>query len=522
MNGPEPTGLLNQSDYFHTLTDQIPIAIIHYEAVRDDRGQIVDFRFHYINQAGAQLTQRTPDQIIGRTLSEMVPVMLTDLSFTKLVQAIETNEALCYEQTYEDCNVQGWFTVTVTPFRSGALVTVQDITAQKRAELEKQQQAELLQSVINNSPSAVSLYEPVRDESNRIVDFRYVLANMTASTILGKPLSDLIGNTFHSLLLPPSFQDLFERLVNVWETGETQRFEGHTIHNGAENWSNVTLAKQGDNVLGVFQFINELKAAQRQLEQQNSALAQSNESLQSFAYVASHDLQEPLRKIQAFSSMLMERYTPALGPQGANLVERMDSAAGRMAVLIRDLLTLARLTTEPHPFRPVSLDTLVADVLNDLETVVQRKQAIVEMDQLCTVHGDPLQLRQLFQNLISNALKFSKAEPVQEQSERPHIQITCHLLSHLELPAGVTPVQAQNQRSFYAISVADNGIGFSPEQAEHIFGAFQRLHARSQYEGSGIGLAIARRVVDNHGGMITAEGYLGQGATFTVYLPLYE
>lgn len=232
-------------------------------------------------------------------------------------------------------------------------------------------------------------------------------------------------------------------------------------------------------------------------------LARSNVELQQFTSVASHDLQEPLRKIQALGNRLKEKCAEALTEQGIDYLDRMQNAARRMQVLIDDLLMLSRITTLAQPFMPVDLSQVTQEVLSDLEVRVQQTHGCVEVGKLPIVEADPLQMRQLLQNLIGNALKF--------RQEEPHI---VRIYSQL--------VEGQQQQPLCQIFVEDNGIGFDEKYLDRIFNVFQRLHARSEYEGTGMGLAICRKIAERHGGSITAKSTMGQGATFIVTLPIKQ
>ncbi len=240
-------------------------------------------------------------------------------------------------------------------------------------------------------------------------------------------------------------------------------------------------------------------------------LARSNAELQQFAYVASHDLQEPLRKIQAFGNRLKDKYGEALTDQGRDYLERMQNAASRMQFLINDLLTLSRVMTKAQPFVPVNLDQVAREVLSDLELQIQQTGGRVEVGELPTIDTDPVQMRQLLQNLISNALKFHRFEspPV----VKLHSQLIIGQERQLEKSALTELCQ---------IIVEDNGIGFDERYLERIFNVFQRLHSRSEYEGTGMGLAICRKIVERHGGSITAKSTPGRGATFIVTLPIKQ
>jgi light-regulated signal transduction histidine kinase (bacteriophytochrome) len=245
----------------------------------------------------------------------------------------------------------------------------------------------------------------------------------------------------------------------------------------------------------------ELHRLNQDLQVLNDKLQISNRELQDFASVASHDLQEPLRKIQAFGDRLAQRSGPALGPEGLDYLKRMQNAAGRMQTLINDLLAFARVTTKARPFEPVDLNVVAAEVVSDLEARVQQTGGRVDIAPLPTIDADPVQMRQLLQNLIGNALKFTApgASPV--------------------VRVGAT---TSAEGDAVELFVQDNGIGFDEKYLDRIFNVFQRLHGRDAYEGTGIGLAVCRKIVERHGGSLTARSRAGEGATFLVTLPRHH
>ncbi|RRB04826.1 PAS domain-containing sensor histidine kinase [Larkinella rosea] len=254
-----------------------------------------------------------------------------------------------------------------------------------------------------------------------------------------------------------------------------------------------------------------VKTRTQALSQANADLKRSNENLQQFAYVASHDLQEPLRKIQSFSTLLTQQLDEELNATAIDHLQRITAAGARMSTLIKDLLTYSRISTQQQTFGPVSLDAIVAGVLNTLEWNISQSEARISVDALPIVSGDESQLGQLFQNLLTNAIKFVAP------GQAPQIRIMYFQRSLNELPSGVTPsVEAP---FYHQIEVEDSGIGFDEKYADRIFQVFQRLHGKNEYPGTGVGLAICQRVVENHGGAITARSKPGQGAAFSVYLP---
>lgn len=237
--------------------------------------------------------------------------------------------------------------------------------------------------------------------------------------------------------------------------------------------------------------------AETQLKRAIEALAMSNRELEQFAYVASHDLQEPLRKILAFSDRLKSRYW-GVGDLEKDYFDRMQSAAIRMKTLIEDLLHYSRVTTNRSAFAPVDMNEVLSDVLQDLDAKIAFAQAEIERERLPVVSANAFQMRQVMQNLLSNALKFAK------KGETPKVRITC-----LDLGNG-----------YKRITVADDGIGFDPKYIQKIFQPFQRLHQRGEYEGNGIGLAVCQKIVLAHGGTITADSRPGEGSSFHVTLPV--
>ena len=234
----------------------------------------------------------------------------------------------------------------------------------------------------------------------------------------------------------------------------------------------------------------------RELGEANRALEIRNRELQDFAYVASHDLQEPLRKVQSFGDLLRAEYGDAIGDQGRHYVERMQAATERMSRLIKDLLAFSRVATQTQAIVPVDLDRTLAAVQSDLEVRVAQVRGRIEAGTLGTVEADPLQMHQLLLNLIGNALKFHRKD----------------------MPP-VVQVSAERRDGVLRLVVEDNGIGFDQKHAERIFSPFQRLHARHEYEGTGMGLAIVRRIVERHGGTVSVRSTPGQGSRFEVTLP---
>lgn len=257
--------------------------------------------------------------------------------------------------------------------------------------------------------------------------------------------------------------------------------------------------------------VSERRRAEKELNAFTDKLRKSNQELQDFAHVASHDLMEPLRKIITFGDRLKNDLSCNLGEKGCDFIERMQNAAERMQKLIDGLLSYSRVTTKAQPFKQIDLTEVLGGVLSDLEVRVEQTHGRVEADHLASIYADPLQMRQLFQNLIGNALKFSK------ENEPPSVKV------HGEYRKGdAVKVHGKGDNLSYQITIEDNGIGFDEKDTEKIFGVFQRLHGRKEYEGAGIGLSVCKKIVDRHGGSITAKSKLGSGAKFIISLPVLQ
>ncbi len=282
-------------------------------------------------------------------------------------------------------------------------------------------------------------------------------------------------------------------------------------------------------LFGVYYFFNSVLAERRKSEEvlqlaneeletkvqeRTLELERSNRELQDFAFVASHDLQEPLRKIQAFGDRLRLKYSDQLGDQGSDYLNRMYNAAQRMSRLISDLLAFSRVATKIQPFEPLNLNETVDGVLSDLETRIQQTDGTVEVEELPVIAADPLQMRQLFQNLIGNALKFHRPDVP------PIIQVKAEVVQENgEQPENEDGNSASSKEAHCVITVTDNGIGFDEKYLERIFTPFQRLHNKNEYEGTGMGLAVCRKIVERHRGNITAKSTPGEGSQFIIMLP---
>ena len=323
-----------------------------------------------------------------------------------------------------------------------------------------------------------------------------------ARELMGKPENEIFGSTF-----PPTGAG-----------SDATKLEDHTFRRRDGSTFQVELVKtsileNGRDVGAVliFKDITARRKAEQELARKAEELARSNAELEQFAFVASHDLQEPLRKIQAFGDRVKTKCEKIDLGEAGDYLGRMQNAAARMQTLINDLLAFSRVIRSSQPFVPVDLGAVTKEVLTDLEVRIEKNGARVDLGELPTINGDPTQMRQLMQNLLSNALKF------QPPGAQPVVTIRSRVFSPDEV-AGA----AVKANPMWEITVQDNGIGFDEKHLEKIFAVFQRLHGRAEYEGTGIGLAVVRRIVERHGGSITARSQPDKGATFIVTLPSRE
>ncbi|HEX8617952.1 MAG TPA: ATP-binding protein [Thermoanaerobaculia bacterium] len=329
------------------------------------------------------------------------------------------------------------------------------------------------------------------------------VVNHSVHELLGYRDSDLMGRSIDKMELISGDQTISRTLRDLARRGAIRDQERLLRHADGHAVSvSVSISPVGDDdaeegAVVIARDIRARKRAEQELKEALTRLEQSNRELEDFAYVASHDLQEPLRKIQAFGDLLRSKHADALPEQARDYIERMQSAAKRMQVLINDLLSFSRVTTKAQPFVRVDLARIANEVVKDLEARLHETNGRIELGALPAIEADPLQMRQLLQNLAGNALKF----------HRPGVPPVVQIAAALE-------------NGECRITVSDNGIGFEEKYAERIFTMFERLHARARYEGTGIGLAICKKIAERHGGSIVAHAAVDAGATFIVTLPV--
>ena len=352
------------------------------------------------------------------------------------------------------------------------------------------------------------------------IDHRGIITefNRAAEHVFKRPRNEVIGTKPSEILFPPAkiegYRDRIDRYLDVGEGSLLgKRSEVTAVRSdGTVFPAEMAMTIGSENGLPVITFfirdISRQKKAEAERERSRRELERSNRELEQFAYVASHDLQEPLRKIRTFGDRLEQKCAAGLDEVGRDCLTRMKSAAQRMQTLISDLLALSRVSTRGQTFVPVDLTEVAHEVRSDLEVLIEQQGATVQIETLPTIEADRLQVRQLFQNLVGNAVKFGR-------NDEPNVVRVHGGLFSQRVRRGKQIRQEEECR----ILVEDRGIGFDEKYLDRIFTVFQRLHPRDVYQGNGVGLAICRRVVERHGGRISARSRLGEGSVFEVTLP---
>lgn len=385
-------------------------------------------------------------------------------------------------------------------------------------------------NVVSQAPVGIAIMKGA-DFIVETVNEKYLrLMHTTEDQLIKQPLFDV---------LPAIRENVEPLLTNVLKTGNPCYGSEFETQEGTYNFIYEPLRNAEGDIEGVIAVSNEIteevkarrKTAEAEkvlrnnveqlerhvkerttdLQNANYNLQRSNTELEQFAFVASHDMQEPLRKIRTFTAML-ENSLEHINEPSRKYLDKISDAAGRMRKLISDMLYYSRISVPDGTFVKVDLNQLVKQVINDFELLIQEKNAVIHCERLPVIEANPLQINQLFTNLLSNSLKFNN-------SHRPEVSIKA------------TPIQAgeamkleglDKQRPYYQLEFSDNGIGFDQRYAEQIFTIFQRLHTRHEYSGTGIGLALCKKIALNHQGNIFAHSGSGQGATFNVFLPSHQ
>jgi two-component system, LuxR family, sensor kinase FixL len=487
----------------------------------------LDGKFLDSNRAYELITGYTRDELASMNFSELTPKKdyLREQEYVN--EVIKTGESKSYEKQYirkdgklVDVSITTFLVKDRSGMPAGLCGVVKDISELRKSHKALGESEERSKSII------ASLQEGIifRDKEGNIQD-----CNVSAEKIFGVTKEELKGSKTFNVkgiwkVIDETGNPLEESqqpyALCIKTNAPITNFIVGMIKEGEEQpmWLSINTQpirragrKKPYAIVSSYSVITDEKIAEEKLRELNIQLERSNKELQDFASVASHDLQEPLRKVQTFGDRLRQKDGNKLSEEGKDYLDRMQNAASRMRTLINDLLTFSRITTKAQPFEKVKLNKIIEEVLSDLEITAEEAGAIISVDSLPAIEADPTQMRQLFQNLISNALKFKKKEVT------PSIDIFVKGSENEKY----MKEDFKNEENC-TIIVKDNGIGFEEKYVDRIFNVFQRLHTREEYEGTGVGLAVCRKITERHGGDITAQSKLGKGSEFIITLPLKQ
>ncbi len=493
--------LSQERDLLQALMDNIPDHIYFKDT---------DSRFIRINRSQANfLGISQAEDAIGKTDIDFQPGPLSQKFFAEEQKMMHFREPIIDRIEYNPTpdGRPRWLSATKAPIYGknsriiGMVGISRDVTGRIRMEEELRLSEERFAKAFRASGDAISI--------STLAEGRMIDINNAHTRIFGYSREEVIGQTAYELNIyaDPLSRDRLRTILE--KKGEVHNLELKARRKSGELFDGLFSAEvvnvQGELcIIGTVRDITPQKQAAAALQAYARELERSNQDLANFAYIASHDLQEPLRKIQTFSHRLLEKYNGVLDERGQDYLRRVDNAAARMQLLIQDVLTYARIGAKSSRFSSVALTAAVQDVLADLGDLLESTRGQVIVSELPTIDADHVQIRQLLQNLISNGLKFHQPDAP------PVVQINGRILSNAD---DIPTLQ---------LTITDNGIGFDEKYLPRMFTMFQRLHGREEYDGTGIGLAICRRIVERHHGSITAQSQPGAGATFTVELPIKQ
>lgn len=525
-------------------------AIMAFKVVKDERRNIEDFKCIAANHETDHFLKRLQADYVGKSLKKEFPELTNNGIFERAIEVVVTGKPVHTEiEMYED-ETPHYYELVANQMHDGLVITLTNIDTRKSIEQKfRENFDELVVAKENYRKLNVELEEKIKARTKELEtiadEFKFVtdfIPQMVWSTrpdghhdfynkqwfdYTGLSFEETGGENWNKVLYAEDQQRAWMVWNSSLKTGEPYEIEYRLRRfDGEYRWflgRALPLRNESGDIIkwfGTCTDIHDQKLASEILEQKvkertldlqkaNVELEASNIELLQFASVASHDLKEPLRKIHIFSNLIKDRYAANMDG-AAEYIDRVITASARMTKLINDLLTFTRLSINSS-FENVSLNRLVDEVMSDLELVINEKHAIIEVDDLPKIDAITGQIRQVFQNIISNALKFSRKE------DRPRIKIIGELVERCAIDA-----KTSANGDFVRIIIKDNGIGFDEQYADKIFTIFQRLHTKEQYEGTGIGLAITRKIIEKHKGLITATGKEGQGAEFIIVFPLQQ
>jgi len=507
--------LLENRAFLGNIFKSISHVIMNFRSIRNGQGEIIDFEILFVNEKINPLTGDVPEELINKKVSQIYPHIFQSGIFEHLVNAVENNKPETYEVSHQINGKLLWFKATAIKLGDGVTVTSREITDEKeRADqlVSLNEQLVIRNSILTDAENIAKIGSFLWYMDSDILEMSDNFFHMLGYETNGfEPSFKKYKNFIHpedlSFVEDMSRQSLLDLLPKeytyrvITKSGSIKYFK-----------SNEQFINKNEKIVmvGVVQDVTATLEAEASLRKSNLELKQSNAELESFNRVASHDLQEPLRKIQLFISRIEDKENNQFSEKSREYFEKVKNAGSRMQSLIQNLLAYSRIDSSETDFEKIDLNLVLDKVLEDLTTQITDANVKIEIGNLPEIKGVFFQMEQLFANLISNAIKY------RSHTETPYINI------HSEkMPASGLPLNNVKTHSFYyKITVTDNGIGFDNKHAQKIFEVFQRLHQKTEYTGTGIGLAICKKIVENHNGFIYATSKLGEGAQFVILLPV--
>ena len=488
--------------------------VMHFMSMRDEHNSIVDFKIVFVNDSINPVTGDIPDEIKNKRVSEIFPSIFNSGVFQHLVKAVETNTPQHYETTYNKNDFTHWFQATAIKLGDGVTVTTNEITLEKEKELQLlnlNEELVIQNSILSNAERLAKigsyLWDMETGESEISDNFYHILGHQAKEF-------ELNFEKYRAIVHPDDLE-IYDKIAEEFLTTKIPKDHTYRIITKQGQVKHLKsngqiINKNGKTLMaGVVQDVTESVKAEEDLINKNRDLLRSNAELESFNRVSSHDLQEPLRKIRLFISRIEDKDKDTLTRASSDYFDKVKIAVKRMQSLIHNLLAYSRIDNNQNEFTDVDLNDVLEKVADDLTTRIKENNASLLVDKLPTIKGLVFQMEQLFTNLISNAIKY------RNPSETPIIEIKYEHIQASDISEEFT----KTSKFYHKIRVIDNGIGFEPEYAEKIFEVFQRLHQKNEYSGTGIGLAICKKIIETHNGYIHAVGKPNAGAEFVIYLP---
>lgn len=502
--------LAQSQAFLNSIIESSPSEIITYQAVRNEIGNIIDFKVVFISRGELMINSEENDNQLGKTITEIYPSIKETELYQKLVEVTEKGIPEFFE--FYNPNLisnANWFEIHLSRLNDGATLNSRNITHLKKAQEELSKHIEMLyesnKELDSQKNFAFTVYNSLPDSIITVDhDLNLTYANSSFyrftkinESVIGKNLRDVIGRNVDVSKVLKGLNGEYVIQQEYFDHKSGKFFDHHIIP--LKNNSNEI-----SNAIIITHDITEKVQANKEINKYIEELKKTNEQLRHFTFIASHDLQEPLRKIETFSNKLLERFSDDINISSE--INKIRSSASRMSELLVAISKYTRLQVINTVLQVVDLNQIAQQVLYDLELQINAKKAIINIDPLPTISCDPIQISQLFLNLISNSLKFC--------NRRPEIEVKC---TTVDEPVVLNNLQPDYK--YYRFRFKDNGIGFNTEYIQKMFIIFQRLHDTKKYPGTGVGLAMCQKIVENHKGKISVYSRENEGSTFDIYLP---